>query len=745
MEYTNSKMKNMNVLERFKALPKDARRTLSIGIIFFFVIGLPFLVWAITHLNFNPFKKAASGEPGVCVVEDKTITVTPASDINGTCHNIQTAIDAVPGDGYIVRLTPGDYPIDSTIRVSGKSNIIITGDSAAGTDAVRIHSQAGGGWGILVENSSGSIQWLSLIGGSSNGMLSIHNSNNFSVGYTYLNSQTSHTVDIQSSTGVSLYNSEIESSAGAVEVMSSNSIGIMNNVIHNSANALVVYNTSDFEAQGNLIYQNREKGIALDNVQDARILHNSILFNAAGRPSDSSFVVTGNSSLINLGKNIIAFGGGPGVKFEAETITRTVEHNDVFSNYTNYVGITPYTGINGNISADPLLNASQNYCLMAGSPALYGNIAIFEYMGYIGQCSTSPSPSPTPRPPSAECEICGGFAGFVCQTGLTCQMSGPTHPDQAGICVRPNGTSQCGATPTPNANPPICGQSTIPPATGNAPLTVTLHGAGSSGQGTGIVGYRWDFENDGTWDTGIDIDPVTHTYTQPGTYNPVFQVRNTNGIYSSVCAYGYQVVASGSTPPPTVRPITILLKLQGVDGDNASFEKLGLNAAKVTVRFLSSKLNYALGYITSPVRVDYQGNGIYALHFGIWSTELPAANDYALILKGEKHVGTKFCTANGQRTHCLGFEAGKIVMPTNPLEPVSLDFTGIALPPGDLFPQDGVVDINDFNKLKSLLSKPCASLTVQDKLVGDLDYSGCVNARDILLLRQTLQTRYDDN
>lgn len=96
-------------------------------------------------------------------------------------------------------------------------------------------------------------------------------------------------------------------------------------------------------------------------------------------------------------------------------------------------------------------------------------------------------------------------------------------------------------TPTPNLNPPICTESNIPPATGVAPLTVTLHGSGSAGKGTGFDGYQWDFENNGSWDTPILLDAVTHTYTIPGVYNPVYRIHGINGVWSRTCKYPYRV------------------------------------------------------------------------------------------------------------------------------------------------------------------------------------------------------------
>jgi len=191
----------------------------------------------------------------------------------------------------------------------------------------------------------------------------------------------------------------------------------------------------------------------------------------------------------------------------------------------------------------------------------------------------------------------------------------------------------------------------------------------------------------------------------------------------------------GITPPPTVRPFEILLKLKGVDGD-------GANLANATVKFVSSALDYTLGYITPSLPMIYEGDGIYRLPFGVWSENLPAANDYSIIIKGEKHLASKFCLATGQTEHCSG--SGQISLPVNPISKVSLDFTKMPLEPGDLYQQDGVANGNDFKKIINLLIKPCSTLTDQDKLVGDLDYNGCVNIRDAFLMRQTLETRYDE-
>lgn len=99
-------------------------------------------------------------------------------------------------------------------------------------------------------------------------------------------------------------------------------------------------------------------------------------------------------------------------------------------------------------------------------------------------------------------------------------------------------------TTLPNLNPPICSAPTIPPATGAIPLSVTLHGGGTTGSGVGLKGYRWDFDGDGTWETGVSIEPIVHVYQTAGVFQPKYQVQNNNDVFSAICLYPYAVTAT---------------------------------------------------------------------------------------------------------------------------------------------------------------------------------------------------------
>lgn len=360
-----------------------------------------------------------------------------------------------------------------------------------------------------------------------------------------------------------------------------------------------------------------------------------------------------------------------------------------------------------------------------------------------------------PPAPAAgtECGLCGGIAGVICNSGLSCTPRA-NFPDQSGICTKPDGSSNCVTAACTHAAPSVVLTPTVqsgdPGTRKDYTVTVTnldtlsCNGTAFSLQAGNVPSGWVSHISDASVQTVpthigtsiLSITPPTNPAPSPGPYDVSVTASGNNTSSSGHATYNI-------LPSNPIRYFAINFKFDGINDDSASFQKQASAAAKVTVKFLSASLGYPQGYVTSPIMVDYAENGIYVLHFGVSAADLPPANDYAITLKGEKTIATKFCTANGQVAHCSG--AGNITIPVGTADPINLNFTGLPLQAGDVFPQDGAVNSDDFNKVVGLLAKPCSLLTDQERLIGDLDYNGCVTVKDVFLIRQTLQARYDEN
>ncbi|MCG2716906.1 MAG: PKD domain-containing protein, partial [Candidatus Marinimicrobia bacterium] len=72
---------------------------------------------------------------------------------------------------------------------------------------------------------------------------------------------------------------------------------------------------------------------------------------------------------------------------------------------------------------------------------------------------------------------------------------------------------------------------TISPSSGYKYTIFTFDASCSSNPGGGSLEYRWDFENDGTWDTVYSLNKtITHYYSQAGTYTICLMVKNSSGL-----------------------------------------------------------------------------------------------------------------------------------------------------------------------------------------------------------------------
>ncbi|MFH1827209.1 MAG: hypothetical protein ABH812_02105 [bacterium] len=192
---------------------------------------------------------------------------------------------------------------------------------------------------------------------------------------------------------------------------------------------------------------------------------------------------------------------------------------------------------------------------------------------------------------------------------------------------------------------------------------------------------------------------------------------------------------------PIQQPFVIVnlkMKFAGVSDDSA-------NEALVTLRFRreSTPQTRSADYESIPFKMFHDKNGIYVTQIGIPTSYFDEiSTGYIVYLKGEKHLSKKFCYPYGQTERCLGF-AGNINIPSE--GELNLDFTGMPIEPGDLPPQDGVVNVNDFQQINALMEKLSTNITEDDLKTTDLNYDNKINISDMFLLRQTLETKYDED
>ncbi|MGD0523243.1 MAG: hypothetical protein ABSA43_01650 [Candidatus Microgenomates bacterium] len=209
---------------------------------------------------------------------------------------------------------------------------------------------------------------------------------------------------------------------------------------------------------------------------------------------------------------------------------------------------------------------------------------------------------------------------------------------------------------------------------------------------------------------------------------------------SSPTATPTQTPTSTASPTPTgqKQSMEFWINFGGVTGGNA-------DGAKILLRFKSNDGTIDQ-QITTPLVTHWSDvNNAYIATLELTSNFLPSGKTYTVYVKGEKHLSTKFCTETGQNTRCT--TNGTITFPAplaNALTKI-YSFANYPLPPGDLPPQDGVANTNDYQKIQALMGTSCDTQTATDLYTADLNYDGCVNIKDALLMRQTLETRYDEN
>src|SRR3989344_5601147 len=131
------------------------------------LVILPVLIWVMATGSFELRKKA--GSPSTCTPVAQSIFVTPT----GPCHDLQAAIDAVTAPNMQINIAAGEYPVAETgqtfsLNIIGKEQLRIVGAEQSSSRAVRLIFEGNRG-GILIDESTGSLEWMDIQGRTSNG------------------------------------------------------------------------------------------------------------------------------------------------------------------------------------------------------------------------------------------------------------------------------------------------------------------------------------------------------------------------------------------------------------------------------------------------------------------------------------------------------------------------------------------------------------------------------------------------
>ena len=95
----------------------------------------------------------------------------------------------------------------------------------------------------------------------------------------------------------------------------------------------------------------------------------------------------------------------------------------------------------------------------------------------------------------------------------------------------------CKKDPISSANTAPTASFTVNPTTGTTATTLTFDASGSTDNedATTALQVRWDWENDGLWDTDYStIKIATHQYSTIGTYIVTLEVKDSEGLVNSV-------------------------------------------------------------------------------------------------------------------------------------------------------------------------------------------------------------------
>lgn len=164
----------------------------------------------------------------------------------------------------------------------------------------------------------------------------------------------------------------------------------------------------------------------------------------------------------------------------------------------------------------------------------------FYFKGFVNKQSVSqPSPSPqlvistSPNPTEP---ATGKPTSIPKSTPKTSPSQSPKSSPKPSPTPTTKPTSTPKPTPTPQPTPKklTCNISSF--AGGKDPLSVGLSYSDINLSGSNYAtGLKWDFDNDGNWDSETIAGTIDHTFSKEGSHTIRLQVKISDGSFTDIC------------------------------------------------------------------------------------------------------------------------------------------------------------------------------------------------------------------
>ncbi len=229
----------------------------------------------------------------------------------------------------------------------------------------------------------------------------------------------------------------------------------------------------------------------------------------------------------------------------------------------------------------------------------------------------------------------------------------------------------------------------------------------------------------GTCITSSDCGGVRGSPTPTGGVSPTSGVSPTGGVTQSPAP-------TGGTPTTLNPTFTVKASFQGIT------RKTPTDKMRVKLTLVSGSNKYEKD---TEFTVD---------DAGVWTgtaafTNVAAANNYYLLVKGPKHIQKRICVNNPSETVPGTYSCFQGAIPVQSSSLI-LNLSTIKLLAGDLPQQDSIVDSYDTSLVRNIVAQPVAERTSQTNLqLADINLDGIVDSQDFSLVIAALSIRSDEN